>query len=99
MPVIRQLLEDRIISTKFVEVDSSMSSKKVQIQAKRENRCFQFQYMSGGDAEGCTYQTECSILNFVQYLNIFLFVCSPGSTSVGDNRKNAYIVEEVEIVV
>ena len=42
---------------------------------------------------------ECSILDFVQYLNIFLFVCLPGSTSIGNNRENACMVEEAEIVV
>jgi len=42
---------------------------------------------------------EYFILDFVQYLNIFLFVCLPGSTSIGDNRENAYMVEETEVVV
>jgi len=42
---------------------------------------------------------ECSILDFVQYLNMFLFACLPGSTSIGDNRENACTVEEAEVVV
>jgi len=42
---------------------------------------------------------ECSILDFVQYLNMFPFACSPDSTSIGDNRENAYMVEEAEVVV
>ena len=42
---------------------------------------------------------ECSILDFVQYLNMFLFACLPDSTSVGDNRENVYMVEKVEVVV
>jgi len=41
---------------------------------------------------------ECSILDFVQYLNMFLFACPPGSTSIGDNGENAYMVEEAEVV-
>ena len=52
-----------------------------------------------GGAEGYTYQTECFILDFVQYLNMFLFACPPGSTSIGDNRENACTVEEAEVVV
>ena len=42
---------------------------------------------------------EYSILDFIQYLNMFLFAYSPGSTSIGNNRKNTYMVEEVEMVV
>ena len=42
---------------------------------------------------------EYSILDFVQYLNIFLFACLLGSTSISDNRKNACTVEETEVVV
>ena len=33
-------------------------------------------------------------MDFVQYLNMFLFACPPGSTSIGDNRENACTVEE-----
>jgi len=36
---------------------------------------------------------------FVQYLNVFLFACPPGSTSISNNRENACAVEEVEVVV
>ena len=39
------------------------------------------------------------MLDFVQYLNMFLFVCPPDSTSIGNNRENACTVEEVEMVV
>jgi len=46
--------------------------------------------------KGYKYQVEYSILNFIQYLNIFLFVCLLGSTS---NRKNTCIVKKIEIVV
>ena len=42
---------------------------------------------------------EYSILDLVQYLNMFLFACSPGSTSIGDNRENVCMVEKAEIVV
>ena len=42
---------------------------------------------------------ECSILDFVQYLNMFLFACPPDSTSIGNNRENTCIVEEAEVVV
>jgi len=42
---------------------------------------------------------EYSILDFIQYLNMFLFVCLLGSTSIGDNRENTYMVEEAEMVV
>ena len=36
---------------------------------------------------------------FVQYLNMFLFACPPDSTNVGDNRENAYMVEEVDVKI
>ena len=42
---------------------------------------------------------EYSILKFIQYLNIFLFAYPSGSISIGNNRENIYIVEEVEMVV
>ena len=42
---------------------------------------------------------EYSILDFVQYLNIFLFACPLGSTSISDNRENTCMVEEAEVVV
>ena len=42
---------------------------------------------------------ECSILDFIQYLNMFLFACPPGGTSIDDNRENTCIVEEAEVVV
>ena len=42
---------------------------------------------------------KCSILDFVQYLNMFLFACQLGNTSIGDNRENVCTVEEAEVVV
>ena len=42
---------------------------------------------------------ECSILDFVQYLNMFLFAYLLDSTSVGDNRENVCMVEKAEMVV
>jgi len=42
---------------------------------------------------------EYFILDFIQYLNMFLFACPLGSTSIGNNRENVYMVEEVEVVV
>ena len=83
-----------MISAKFVKVDSSMSSKRVQIQAKKGNRC-----ISRSRTEGYTYQVEYSILDLIQYLNMFLFACLPDSTSIGNNRENTCAVEEAEVVV
>ena len=42
---------------------------------------------------------EYSILEFIQYLNRFLFAYPSGSISIGNNRENICIVEEAEIVV
>ena len=48
--------------------------------------------------EGYTDQVECSILDLIQYLNMFLFAYLPDSTNIGDNNKKIYIVEETEVV-
>ena len=42
---------------------------------------------------------EYSILDLIQYLNMFLFACLPDSTSIGNNRENTCAVEEAEVVV
>ena len=55
--------------------------------------------MSKSSIKGYTYQVEYSILNFIQYLNMFLFVYLLSSISIGNNKKNTYIVKKIEIVV
>ena len=55
--------------------------------------------MSKDGVEGCIDQAEYSILDFIEYLNIFLFAYLLGSTSIDNNRENTCIIEEIEIVV
>ena len=44
-------------------------------------------------------EVEWFILDFIQYLDIFLFSCLPNSTNIYDNKKNICIVKKAEIVV